>query len=98
MGNYVKYFGTAGVRVITADEWRQAGVNDMETVTWHAGNGYMVSREKFSDDAWPFIKADVLLFEVSSDSVEAGKDADPSVVRETVTTASGGPSGLVADA
>lgn len=98
MGNYIKYFGTADVRQITADEWAQAGVKDMPTVTWHAGNGYMVPREIFTDDAWPFIKADTLLFEVSSESVQAGKDANPSVVRETVTTASGGPTGLVADA
>lgn len=97
MGNWIKYFGTADVRQITAEEWKAEGVDDMETVVWHAGNGYMVPRERFTDAAWPFIKADTLLFEVSSESVEAGKDADPAVVRETVVTASGGPSGLSAD-
>jgi len=100
VGSYIKYFGTADVRVITAEEWKAAGVEDMETIVWHAGNAYMVSRDKFTDDAWPFIKADTLLFEIGEEAVEAagvGEDADPAVVRETVVTASGTPSGLVAD-
>lgn len=49
MTTYVKYIGLSQVRMITADQWRDAGL-DGETVKWDFTNAFMVPADKFTDE------------------------------------------------
>lgn len=50
-GGTIKYTGDAGVREITAAQWKAAGVEDQEGVVWDASNDYTLPLSKFSADA-----------------------------------------------
>lgn len=54
----VKYTGGAGVRVITAAQWKGAGVENQATVTWDAGNDYTLPSSDFSADALEVLERD----------------------------------------
>lgn len=51
MTQFVKYIGPAHHRMITADEWRRAGVPDQETVVWSYHNAFSVAIDRLTDDA-----------------------------------------------
>src|SRR5687767_13787916 len=65
---YVRYVGTADVRMITKDEWRGAGVKDQDTVVWNRANRWTVPLEDISDNARPFIEDDPGLVVFDSDA------------------------------
>lgn len=67
MTTYVKYIGLAHARLITADEWRQAGVSDGETTVWDHTNGHAVPADKFGDRAMALIRQDGGFVVVGSD-------------------------------
>lgn len=46
---YVKYVGLAHQRILSATDWRQAGLPG-ETVVWNAGNGFSVPVDRFTED------------------------------------------------
>lgn len=48
---FVRYVGLAHERVISADDWRRAGITDMETVVWTHHNGFTVPFDRFTDEA-----------------------------------------------
>lgn len=76
---YVKYVGLAHIRRITADEWKRAGVSDMETVIWGPENGFMVPLENFSETVQrKFIEPDRGFLIV-------GQDEQPEPVDPTLT-------------
>lgn len=54
----IKYTGDAGVREITAAQWKTAGVEDQETVVWDASNDYTVPLSKFTPDAIAVLRRD----------------------------------------
>lgn len=54
----VKYTGGAGVRTITKAQWKGAGVEDQETVTWDAANDYTVPAGDLSAKALDVLKRD----------------------------------------
>lgn len=47
---FIKYVGTAHVRMITADEFRLAGFPDMETKSWNFANNHAVPIDDFPGD------------------------------------------------
>lgn len=76
---YVKYVGLAHVRRITADEWKRAGITDMETLFWGPENGFMVPLENFSETVVrKFIEPD-------SGFIIVGQDEEPEAVDPSLT-------------
>lgn len=46
---YVKYIGLSQMRVLTAADWRRAGLTG-DTVVWNAFNGFAVPLDQFNED------------------------------------------------
>jgi hypothetical protein len=68
MTKYVKYMGTSHYREITHQQW--AALNppvDNPTLRWDAANGWTISADKISEDAWPYIEADTELVVIDRD-------------------------------
>lgn len=57
-GSEVKYTGGAGVRQITKAQWKAAGVEGQETVTWDATNDYTLPASDFSAGALKVLERD----------------------------------------
>ncbi len=57
---YVRYAAPTqfNTRTITEQNWRDAGVTDMETVHWGPETNWKVPAKRFSDDAWPIVEGD----------------------------------------
>lgn len=54
----VKYTGSAGVREITAAQWKSAGIEGQRAVEWNAGNDYTLPKSDFSAEALEVLKRD----------------------------------------
>lgn len=54
----VVYVGDAGTREISKADWRAAGVEDQETVTWNADNEYRVPADQFTEQALQVLTRD----------------------------------------
>lgn len=54
----VKYTGGAGVRVITATQWKGAGVESQATTQWDSDNQYTLPGSDFQDDALAVLRKD----------------------------------------
>lgn len=50
-GGTIKYTGDAGIREITAAQWKGAGVEGQKDVKWDASNDYTLPLSLFSADA-----------------------------------------------
>lgn len=50
MTTYVRYIGLSQVRMITADQWRDAGLPEGETVKWDFTNAFMVPADRFTEE------------------------------------------------
>lgn len=57
-GETIKYTGDAGVREISAADWKATGVEDQKTVTWDADNNYTVLASLLNPAALEVIKRD----------------------------------------
>jgi hypothetical protein len=47
---FIKYIGTAHRRIITADDFRRAGIKNQQTVEWSYENNFSVPVDDFPDD------------------------------------------------
>lgn len=47
---YIRYIGLAHMRMITSDEFRQAGYPNVETQSWSYLNNFSVPIDNFTDD------------------------------------------------
>jgi hypothetical protein len=56
--DYAKYIGTATTRIITSQEWNVSGIKGQKTLTWGTNNGYTVSRDDITDEAWAVLAVD----------------------------------------
>lgn len=68
MATFVKYIGLAHVRVITADEWKGAGVTDQGTTVWDFRNGHSVRADEFGDRAMALMRGDTGFVIVGSET------------------------------
>lgn len=54
----VKYTGDAGIREITAAQWKNAGVEDQKTTIWDDSNEYTLPISDFSAEALRVLERD----------------------------------------
>lgn len=54
----VKYTGSSGVREITKEQWKGAGVENQDTTVWDEGNEYTLPLNLFTADALEVLKRD----------------------------------------
>jgi hypothetical protein len=54
----VKYVGSATRRIITAEQWGAAGVQNQPGVEWNRANGYEISGDDLSQAALKVLDAD----------------------------------------
>jgi len=76
---YVRYAAPTqfNTRTITTQNWRDVGVEDMETVHWGPETNWKVPAKRFSDDAWPIIEGDSQLVHEGGDDDDRVKVSEP---------------------
>lgn len=80
---YLKYIGPVHRKIITAQDWRMAGVSDQETVEWSWVNGFSVPLDSLSDKAQRVIEE----HEKDNFVVLGGEDNAPKFLGTVMTPA-----------
>jgi hypothetical protein len=75
MGRWVKYIGTSGQRLISANDWKRANFEGQKPVSWDRTNGWTVDVSELSEEAQAVILAETDMVEVSDSTAEMEKDS-----------------------
>ena len=81
MADTIKYIGTAnGGRIITKQQWLEAGFKGVDTLRWNRANNWTISAEGLPDDVLENLKSDETLVFIPGDA--KGKAANPEPLGE----------------